>query len=529
MAQDLRPYQVQAVEQLRAKVREGYKSAVLVAPTGAGKTTIAASIIDGARRHGRRVMFMAHRKELIDQCSARLDAHGIDHGIIKAGNKRRNSLPVQVASVQTLVNRVKPKSGQEALWVCPYPADIFIIDECHRAQAASYKKCLEAYPNAFILGLTATPFRTDGRGLGDLFQTLVQASTPAELTRLGFLVPARVFTTPMLPDFDKIKHKGGEFDQEQVELVMDKAALIGDIYEHWQKHAADRKTVIFAASRRHASHILEQFTARGAQIAYVDGETDETVRDARLRDLADGRLQIIVNVGILTEGWDCPAVSCVVLARPTESAGLYLQMAGRALRPAPGKTDCIILDHGGNTARHGFVTDDREYDLQGKGRGATNTDHVTTCQACFAVHNMDACPACGHVNEKKADAGAGRGDPEQQDGELQEVNQDMIRESEKAFFREALTTQIRFNLKSGYAKKMFFDKYGRWPGKEIGIKALWEHYQEQDGRRQYGKPAGYIFEGVEVRTSNPGGHPPGFRRATLPTDMAREYGQGIRL
>jgi len=501
MSQELRPYQTRAVEDLRAKVREGYKSAVLVAPTGAGKTTIAASLIESANKHERRVMFMAHRKELIDQCSARLDAHGIDHGIIKAGNKRRNALPVQVASVQTLVNRLAPKGGQRELLQGPmYPADIFIIDECHRAKAASYKKCLAAYPDAFILGLTATPFRTDGQGLGDMFQTLVQASTPRELTDLGFLVPARVFTTPILPDFDDLRHKGGDFEAKSLELVMDKAALIGDIYVHWKKHAADRKTVIFASSRRHASHILETFTAGGEAIAYVDGETDEAVRDSHLRDLAEGRLQLIVNVGILTEGWDCPAVSCVVLARPTESAGLYLQMAGRALRPAPGKSDCIILDHGGNTLRHGFVTDEREYDLMGKGRGKTDISHVTTCQSCFAVHDQPACPACGHVNELRKVAGGGKEDPEQQDGELQEINQDQVREEEKRFFREALTEQVMRRFKPGYAKKLFFEKFGRWPGKEIGIRNKWSEWEDGDeGGRRYGKPTAFTFEGVEVR------------------------------
>jgi len=303
-----------------------------------------------------------------------------------------------------------------------------------------------------------------------------------------------------LPDFNKLKHKGGEFDQEQVELVMDKAALIGDIYEHWKKHAAGRKTVIFASSRRHASHILEQFAARGEAIAYVDGETEETVRDSRLCDLAEGRIQLIVNVGILTEGWDCPAVSCVVLARPTESAGLYLQMAGRALRPAPGKSDCIILDHGGNTLRHGFVTDEREYDLVGKKKGATDTGSVTVCQECFAVHKQPACPACGHVNEKRQAAPTDRKVPEQQDGELQEINQDRVREEEIRFFRAALTEQVLRKFKPKYAHAKFFERFGRWPGKEIGLKNIWNEWEEQDGRRQYGKPVGFSFEGYEVRT-----------------------------
>lgn len=501
MSQDLRPYQLRAVEDLRAKVREGFPSAVLVAPTGAGKTTIAAHIIHGAVRNGRRVIFLAHRKELIDQCSARLDAHGIDHGIIKAGNRRRNSLPVQVASVQTLVNRVKPVDQGELPMGPKYPADLFIIDECHRAQATSYKKCLEAYPKAFVLGLTATPYRTDGRGLGDLFSVLVQASTPAELTKMGFLVPARVFTTPLLPDFSKLKHKAGEFDNASVELAMDKTALIGDIYENWKARAADRKTVVFASSRRHASHILEQFTSRGEAIAYVDGETEEAERDARLRDLAEGRLQLIVNVGILTEGWDCPAVSCVVLARPTESCGLYLQMAGRALRPAPGKVDCIILDHGGNTLRHGFVTDEREYDLAGTKRGSTgDTSSITVCQQCFAVHNEPACPACGHVNEGRQAAPAEREDPKQVDGELQEIDQGQLRTEEIRFFRSKLQEQLRRGYRPGYAKMHFYERFGRFPGPEIGLKNIWEDFSEQGGHRKYGKPKGYVFEGIEVRT-----------------------------
>lgn len=505
MAQVLRDYQEKGLNDLRAKVREGYSSAVLVAPTGAGKTTLAAAVIDGAQRLGRRIIFLAHRKELIDQCSKRLDEHGIDHGIIKAGNKRRNSLAVQVASIMTLVNRVqpKPKEGEQTAFLKPtYDADIFIIDECHRATASTYKKVLDMFPNSFRLGLTATPFRTDGRGLGDLFATIVQVSSPAELTRLGFLVPARVFSTPMLPDFDAMKHKAGEFDSKEVEQAMDKATLIGDIYAHWKKHAADRTTVIFASSRRHASHILETFAAAGEKIAYVDGETEESERDAALGMLADGRLQLIVNVGILTEGWDCPIVSCVVLARPTESCGLYLQMAGRALRPAPGKRDCIVLDHGGNTLRHGFVTDEREFDLAGNRKGAPSTlDSITTCQSCFAVYsNEDACPACGFVNEKKTAAAGGREDVKQVDGELQEINQEQLRAMEIKFFHEKLAEQQHRGYKPGYAKKCFFDKYGRWPGKEIGVKATWEEVgRDEKGERKF-RSVGFKFGDIEVRT-----------------------------
>lgn len=499
MSQQLRDYQETAVSELRKKVQEGFSSAVLVAPTGGGKTTIAAAIIQSAVNRGHKVIFLAHRKELIDQCSTRLDDHGIDHGIIKAGNKRKNNCQVQVASVQTLVNRVKP-SDQATMFKPSYEAQIFIIDECHRATAASYKTILAHFPKAFILGLTATPYRTDGRGLSDLFQTLVQVSSPAELTHMGFLVPARVFTTPMIPDFSKLKHKGGEFDNKAVEVAMDKATLIGDIYGHWKAHASDRTTVIFASSRRHARHIVERFAAEGTAVAYLDGETDESERDRTLGLLANGGIQVVVNVGILTEGWDCPRVSCVVLARPTESCGLYLQMAGRALRPSSGKTDCIILDHGGNTIRHGFVTDDRDFDLNGNRKGTSPAiDAISTCQQCFAVFaKLHACPACGHVNECKSTKPGDREDPKQVDGTLQEINQEQLRQSEIRFFNEKLREQKARGYKTGYAKKCFFERFGRWPGKEIGIKNIWEQSYDEHGKRKF-KNAGYKFGQIEIR------------------------------
>jgi len=499
MSQQLRDYQEKAVGELRKKVQEGFGSAVLVAPTGAGKTTIAAAIIQSAVNRGHKVIFLAHRKELIDQCSTRLDEHGIDHGIIKAGNKRTNTLPVQVASVQTLRNRVKP-ADQQGFFKPSYEAQIFIIDECHRATAASYKAVLEHFPNAFLLGLTATPYRTDGRGLGDLFQTLVQVSSPAELTRMGFLVPARVFSTPMIPDFASMRHKAGEFDAKEVEVAMDKATLIGDIYEHWKKHAGFRTTVIFASSRRHASHIVERFAAANERVAYLDGETPEDERDDVLYKLSFNRIQVVVNVGILTEGWDCPRVSCVVLARPTESCGLYLQMAGRALRPFENKRDCIILDHGGNTFRHGFVTDDREFDLKGKSKGPQSAlDAITSCQKCFAIYSKEpACPECGHVNEKRGAKPGDREDPKQVDGQLEEINQEEVRQYEINFFAEKLREQVERGYKPGYAKKCFFEEFGRWPKKDIGMKTIWEESRDEKGKRQF-KSAGFKFGEIEIR------------------------------
>lgn len=484
MPQELRDYQVEAIDELRGTFKSGFRSAVLVAPTGAGKTTIAAHIIEGALRNGRKVVFLAHRKELIDQCSKRLDDQDIDHGIIKAGNKRRNGCDVQVASLMSLIHRVKP--GDDELELGPrYPADLFIIDECHRATAHSYLEILKCYPRAVLLGLTATPIRTDGRGLGQLFQTLVQASTPAELTERGYLVPARVFTTPMTPDFSKVKQKKGDFDQGEVERLVDKPKLIGDIYGHWKKLAGDRQTVIFAASCRHALHIKDDFLAKGARIEYLDGDTPERDRDAVLARLQRRDTQIVVNVGILTEGWDNPAISCVILARPTKSLTLYLQMAGRALRTDDGKVDCIILDHGGNTARHGFVTDEREWDLNGKKPPKVQIDSLTTCKTCFAVFaGKAACPECGAA-ARPAAVGSDGAIPKQEEGTLQEVDPRKQTQEEVLYFQEQLRLQEEKGYKENYARARFFEKYGRWPGRKHGLKKEWERTQDEHGTTKW--------------------------------------------
>lgn len=498
MGQTLRDYQARAKQDLRAQYREGHRSGILVCPTGGGKTTVAASVIYDAIAKAKNAVFLAHRKELIEQCSNRLDDSGIDHGIIKAGNPRVNpSLQVQVASIQTLVRRVVPKDGELLPREKP-PVDLFIIDECHRAEAPTYKKVLSYYPNAAILGLTATPHRSDGRGLGDMFDFIVEASTPAELTERGYLVPARVFSTPLLPDFSKVKKKLGDFAQGEVEKLVDRPQLIGDIYGHWKEHAHDRQTVIFAASCIHAQHIARAFLDKGERAEYLDGDTPEEIRSAILARLDSGETQILVNVGILTEGWDNPKVSCVVLARPTESLVLYLQMVGRGLRTLPGedgwpkerwgerkKKDCIILDHGGNTVRHGFVTEAREWTLEGNKGQKSSHAKLITCPKCYAIFEGRACPDCGTVPKAAEQIRAAM--PEQKEGKLQEINQTMQRQEEIRFFHEMLTRQKNNGYKTGYARVKFFERFKRWPGKEHGLKTKWEEYRDEQGTRRFRK------------------------------------------
>lgn len=411
-AQHLRPYQEHAIEALREHIRAGCRRPLLVAPTGSGKTTIAAAMIHAAQQRRKRTIFLAHRKELIDQCSARLAGAGVDHGIIQGNHPhRRPWLSVHVASVPTLANR-----GDV---VAP---DLVFVDECHRARAKSYMSILARWPGAVAVGLTATPVRTDGRGLGDLFDVMVQCPDIQELTELGHLVPTRVFA-PANVDLAKVRVSGNDYNEAQLGAVMDKATLTGDIVAHWLRLAKDRLTVAFGVNCDHSRHIRDQFKAANVKAEQLDGKTPGRLRDQLLADLAGGAIRVLSSVGVLCEGWDAPSVSCAILARPTVSMGLYLQMVGRILRPHSGKRDGLILDHAGCVATHGLPDDPRVWTLERDAPllPSSRKAGVKVCPECYAVYGGSAvsCRPCGWVFSTLEP----RGGPEQLDGELAEVDE----------------------------------------------------------------------------------------------------------
>ena len=378
----LRDFQATAIDEVRAAIRAGSRSILLVAPTGSGKTVIASHMIHGAQQRGKRILFLAHRKELIDQCSNKLDDLGIDHGVIMSDHWRRKPhLRVHVASVPTLVNRELAE-----------PPDLIFIDEAHRSRAESYVTILERFPNAVCVGLTATPIRADGRGLGKLFKSMVQCPDVQALTDMRFLVPTRVYAPSRPVDVSGIKKSVGDYNIKQLGERMNRRVLVGDIVDHWRRLGENRLTVCFAVLVAHSKAIVEQFQDAGVAAAHLDGTTPKHEREAVLADLAAGRIRVLVNVGVLTEGWDCPAVSCIILARPTCSMGLYLQMAGRTLRPYPGKADALILDHAGCTLEHGFVDQPREWWL--------SEDRKMDASKIDTSDTIRVCPECGYVMPK---------------------------------------------------------------------------------------------------------------------------------
>lgn len=413
-AQILRPYQQRSFDLLRAGFLAGHRRQVLVLPTGGGKTTVAAYMVRSAVERTpepNAVLFMAHRKELIAQCSKRLDQNGIlAHGVIMASHGRRRPFaPVQVGSVDTLRNRdlLNP------------PPKLIIADECHRSLGASQNKILlEAYPNARVVGLTATPWRLDCKGLGQyvdgaptLFSNMVTGATYAELMTDGFILDP-VVCCPWSPDLSGVAvNQKGEYDADELAAICDTPQTTADIVRRWEDLANGARTVVFAASIENSHHIVAAFNAAGVKAEHLDGETDTDLRDAILKRLESGETTVVSNFNVLGEGWDCPACEVCILNRPTTSLALYMQMVGRVLRTSPGKTRALVLDVSGCVLRHGWPTADRQWTLEDrprKGRRPGGKDEcdvppVGFCPQCLFARPTSvikkACPQCGFVPE----------------------------------------------------------------------------------------------------------------------------------
>lgn len=375
----LRPYQERAVSEALAAVAS--HPTILVAPTGAGKTVMGAEAVV---RNGARALWIAHRRELIGQAHERLLRSGILSGIILAG-RPATVAPVQVASIQTLARREPP------------PADLVVIDECHHATADSYRALFDNYAHAKILGLTATPFRLDGIGLGDVgFRQIVVAASTAELCADGTLVEPTIFA-PESPDLSAVHTVAGDFNQGEAADVMRGPKIVGRIVETWLARAQGRRTVVFAVNVEHSKSLRDRFRAAGVRAAHIDGTTGPAERAGILADLASHRIDVLCNCMILTEGWDLPALEVAIVARPTKSLQLHLQMLGRIMRAADGKAGALVLDHAGNYDRHGLPTRALTYSLDGSVKAAAIDSKK--CPACGLVLALgeNPCPDCGYV------------------------------------------------------------------------------------------------------------------------------------
>jgi superfamily II DNA or RNA helicase len=386
------------------RTREHKRRIVLVAPTGAGKTIIGANIIRSFVRTAKSALVLSHRREIISHTSKKLRAAGISHGIIQAGFPGRPFELVQVASIATLHARAVRSDRMDMP-----PADLLWIDEAHHVPAESYRAIIAAYPNAVLLGTTATPCRGDGRGLGSIFETMIECPQVEELIQQGYLVRTRTYA-PIDPDLRGVRTQAGDYVETQLAERMDKPQLVGDIVTHWHKFGERRKTVAFAVNVAHSVHLRDEFIKSGVRCEHIDGSTPKDERDATLARLESGELEVVTNCMVLTEGWDMPVVGTCILARPTRKMGLYRQMIGRVLRPAKGKPDAIILDHSGAVFRHGFVEDRVHWTLDPDRRAESPThqqrctehsSRLLECTQCGAIRTAgEACFHCGFLPQR---------------------------------------------------------------------------------------------------------------------------------
>ncbi|MGD0107541.1 MAG: DEAD/DEAH box helicase [Rhodopila sp.] len=354
----LRPYQAAALDLLRDAYRQGARAPLFVLPTAGGKTIVFAAIAAAAVAKGRRVLVLAHRRELIRQASAKLTAAGVPHGVIAPGFPLTAD-PVQVASVQTLTRRQVPMFH------------FAVIDEAHHAVSATYRRILAALEAAKLLGVTATPERLDGKGLGikagGVFDQLVAGPSVAELTKLGFLAPARCFASPP-PDLTGVRTVQGDYARDGLAKVMDVADITGDAVEHYARLAPGKPAIAFCVSIAHAERVATAFREAGWRAQSLSGLTPVRERDAALLGLGTGAVQVVTSCELISEGLDVPSVGAVILLRPTQSLAMYLQQVGRGMRPAPDKAALIVLDHCGNIPRHGLPDDAHAWSLSGRVR-----------------------------------------------------------------------------------------------------------------------------------------------------------------
>jgi DNA repair protein RadD len=449
----LRPYQERAIEQLRDGIRAKVKRQVLQLCTGAGKTLIAASMTNSARDKGRRVMFLCDRIELIDQASARFDEEGIPHGVIQGNHYRwQPHQLVQIATIQTLVNRD---------FIMP---DLVFVDECH-AGGKRLNDFIQQL-DSVVIGLSATPFT---RGLGKVYQRLVTGPSTSELIALGNLVPPVVYA-PSEPDLSGVKVVAGEYEENALAEVMDQPAIIGDIVQTWLQRGQNRQTIGFAVNVAHSKHLVEQIIAAGVEAEHIDGYTNPRERALTIERFRRGDTKIVFNVGILDQGFDNPQASCLIYARPIKSSlALYIQMGGRVLRSFPGKTDAIILDHSGNTVRHGFLTDPLPEELDDgkpkkKSEAKPKPKEPPTCPTCKYVkpRGVSVCPKCGHEaklpNEVFAEAG--------------ELVQLVKTEGKKQIYGEIKFIQRERGYSDGWLAHTYRKFTGVWPRSMDGVEPI---------------------------------------------------------
>lgn len=442
----LRPYQREAVARVLPMLRAG-RRVCLVAPTGSGKTVMGAAVVASL---GMSARWTAHRRELIAQAKAKVPA---------------------TCGVFSVQERKTHRS------------ELLVIDEAHHSTSASYRRHIDAHEGP-ILGLTATPYRLDGRGLGEVFQELAVATSPAELVAAGTLIEPRYFSVGGKLDASKFRKVAGDYRQDDIAAAMDRPKCIGDAVTEYRERTPGTRAVAFCVTVEHARHVAAAF---GDVAEVVSGDMPKAERDAVLARLASGQTKVVANCMILTEGWDLPSLETAIILRPTTSLCLHLQMLGRVMRACEGKRGATVLDHAGNVKRLGRATDPVEFSLDGRAVRPSSATGLKTCPQCYAIIPVAVNPCeCGFMwgaEEQRELIVGGIGGVER----LEE-----LKKPDDEYAPDIWDDCVRVAPSRGLAKKIFKDRTGHYPILSSDGRLL--DPKSDDGRKRF------YFEMLEVCT-----------------------------
>jgi superfamily II DNA or RNA helicase len=456
MQMQLRPYQEKLITDTRAAYGNGAHKVMLSAATGAGKTVMALDIVKSALNRGKKVAFVVDKLALLDQSAKVFYQNGFDFGIIQGQNQLTNfTKQFQICSAQTLIKRNVVEDF-----------DFIIIDEAHVTYKGIAEKMKGESSEQKYLGLTATPFT---RGLGKIWQKLIwsEETRTAALIDTGFL-SKYVAYGPTTPDLSKVRIRNGEYVRGDLAKAMTKQ-LYGDIFEHWQRLAGDRRTVAAAVDVDNAELMAQEFLSHGIKASVIhcylpksnNGRPGEA--ELRIEAFRKGDIQVLCSVDMISRGFDMPAADCLIAARPTRSLNYHIQMMGRVLRWMEGKEYAIILDHAGNIERLGFPDDEFDMYLSTNEKG-TQADHIkkerkeVRCPKCSNLKKSRECPKCGFVPERKTEVDIDRTE------KLKQIERDKKTAKQKLnHYKRLLACAAVMGYAKGWAAHKYKEKYNVWP------------------------------------------------------------------
>lgn len=458
MTYQLRSHQVEAINQIRQSMMKGNKRVVLKAPCGFGKTLVSVDIIKNALEKKKRVMFIVDSIQLVDQTSEVFDKHGIEHGIIQADHWRYRPFEnVQIASAQTLKNRRLPDS------------DLVIWDEGHIQHAFIIKLITEIWNAIPVITLSATPF---AKNMGKIHHDLVCVETTASLIKKGYLSKYTAYGCTI--DLEGVKVTAGEYNQKALEKKVNKQEIVGDIVKTWKRLGDNRQTLCFSVNVAHSKAIVEEFILNGVPAAHMDAHTEPFERNEIFKKHESGEIKILSNVGITTKGYDSPNSTCLILARPTKSLMLYIQMCGRVLRVADNGNEAIILDHGNNIQRLGFPDDDTSDELctgEKKDKNEQKKEEIEKeiaapkpCTNCgYLFSGSITCPNCGNTYIKPHNVDMLEGELKKLVAKEKTPAEERLKNATKADKQQMWSAFLQIGKSRGHSSHLYKDYFGVWP------------------------------------------------------------------